>query len=123
MKLYNDRNKIIKLFEDKNIKPSDYPDNAKSEPEEFEESIAERRKMRRQKNLMKKNTVNEFNKLIVAKDKSINKDLIEKHFEIQSLVDMQKQLYKTKNTEENKKLVQLVDSRLSDLEKEIQKMS
>ena len=53
MKLCNGRNKIIKLFEDKNIKPSDFPHNAKSEPEEFEtkleESIAERTKMRRQK--------------------------------------------------------------------------
>ena len=56
MKLYNDRNKIIKLFEEQNIKLSDYPHNSKSEPEEFdkfepefEESIAERTKMRRQK--------------------------------------------------------------------------
>ena len=68
MKLYNGRKKIIELFEDKNIKPSDFPHNAKSgpeelEPEEFEleefepeefdpefgESIAERTKMRKQK--------------------------------------------------------------------------
>ena len=56
MKLYNVRNKIITLFEEQNIKPSDYPHNSKSEPEEFdkfepelEESIAEKTKMRRQK--------------------------------------------------------------------------
>ena len=46
MKLYNDSNKIIKLFEDKNIKLSDHPHNGKSEPEEFEpefeESIAKK---------------------------------------------------------------------------------
>ena len=68
MKLCNGRKKIIELFEDKNIKPSDFPHNAKSEPEEFEreefeleefepeefepefeESITERTKMRKQK--------------------------------------------------------------------------
>ena len=59
MNLFNDRNMVIKLFEDKSIKPSYYPYNAKieeleekseSESEsEFEESIAERTKMRRQK--------------------------------------------------------------------------
>ena len=37
MKLYNDRNKVIKLFEGKNFKLRDYSLNAKSEPEEFEE--------------------------------------------------------------------------------------
>ena len=46
---YNGRNKTIKLFENKNIKPSDYPHNAKFKPEEFEESIAERTKVRRRK--------------------------------------------------------------------------
>ena len=32
MNLYNDRNNIIKLFEDKNIEPNNFPYNAKSEP-------------------------------------------------------------------------------------------
>ena len=59
MNLYNGRNKIIKLFEDKNILPSKYPHTAKSEPNEydevqepeqkFDESIGERVKLRRQK--------------------------------------------------------------------------
>ena len=72
MNLCNGRSKIIKLFEDKNIVPSNFPHNAKSEqimesesesePEleqiselrfklnpKFEESIAERTKMRRRK--------------------------------------------------------------------------
>ena len=60
MQLYNYRNKTIRLFEDKNIKPSKYyAYNAKSEPEkydgakkseqEFDEGIGERVKLRRQK--------------------------------------------------------------------------
>ena len=92
VRLYDSRSKIIKLFENKNIKSSNYPHNAKSElilepkeyesekyePEEyeakeFEETVAGRTKLRRQKKSDKKNTVNEFNKQIVEKDKSINK--------------------------------------------------
>ena len=55
MHLHNDRNKIIKLFEDKYINPTDFPYNAETETEpeveyeseyepEFEESIEERTK-------------------------------------------------------------------------------
>ena len=33
MYVYNGRSKIIKLFEDKNIKPTNFPYNAKSELE------------------------------------------------------------------------------------------
>ena len=36
MKVYNCRKKIIRLFEDKNIKPSSFPVDAESEPEEYE---------------------------------------------------------------------------------------
>ena len=36
MNLYNDRNKIIKLFEHKNIMPSNYAQEAKYEPEEHD---------------------------------------------------------------------------------------
>ena len=58
MQLYNVRNKIIKLFEDKDISPSIHACDAKSEPKEyevkeseqkFEESIGERVKLKRQK--------------------------------------------------------------------------
>ena len=61
IKLYYGRSKIIGLFENKDIEPSDYPHNVKSgpeefepekydrveesEPEEFEESIEERIKV------------------------------------------------------------------------------
>ena len=45
MNQFKDKNMIIKLFEDKNIKPSDYPYNAKFEESEFEEHIAERTKL------------------------------------------------------------------------------
>ena len=59
MQLYNYRNKIIGLFENENIRPSNYALDAKFEPREydgvekseqkFDESIGERVKLRRQK--------------------------------------------------------------------------
>ena len=54
MNLYNGRNEIIKLFESKDINPSMYAYEAKSDRVEeseykFEESIGERVKLRRQK--------------------------------------------------------------------------
>ena len=65
MQLYNYRNKIIELFENKNIKPSIYAYDAKSELKEydvaenleqkFDESIGKRVKLRRQKPDDKKN--------------------------------------------------------------------
>ena len=131
MKLYDGKSKIIKLFEDKNIDPSNYPYNAKSEseailepkeyeledylpkgskleesePKEFEEIIAERTKLRRQKKSDEKYIANEFNKLIIEKDKSINKDLIEKHFGFQSLIDIQSNFVKLKIQKKIKKLI------------------
>ena len=52
IKLYDGKSKIIKLFEDKNIKPSNFPHNAKSKPEpkyepKFEETIADKIKRRK----------------------------------------------------------------------------
>ena len=54
MNLYNGRNKIIKLFESKDITPSMYAHDAKSDggeksEQKFDESIGERIKLRRQK--------------------------------------------------------------------------
>ena len=48
MGLCNDKNMIIKLFEDKNIKPSDYPYNAKSE--ELEKSQNQNQNQNQNKN-------------------------------------------------------------------------
>ena len=59
MNLYNYRNKIIKLFEDKNIMSSNYALDAESEPQKYDgvkeseqksvESIGERVKLKKTK--------------------------------------------------------------------------
>ena len=97
MNLYHGRNKIIKLFEDKNIIRSNYALDAKFEPEEsdgveeseqeFDETIGERRKMIRQKH-------DKLNKMIIEKDEIINRDLFKKYFLFHSLSDMQKNCLK-----------------------------
>ena len=50
MRLYSDRNKIIKLFEDKNIKPTNYSHDTKSEPENSEPGEFEKKYSRKNKN-------------------------------------------------------------------------
>ena len=62
MNLYNDRNKIIKLFEDKVISPSMHAYDAKSDrveesAQKFDEGIGERVNLGRQKS-------DELNKMI-----------------------------------------------------------
>ena len=74
MNLYDSRNKIIKLFEEGNIKSSNYAYNAKSEQgrydgiekseQKFDESVRKRVKLRRQKS-------DEMNKMFT--DKADNK--------------------------------------------------
>ena len=79
--------------------------------------------MRRQKKGDEKNTVNEFNKLIVEKDKIIYKQVSRRYFGFQILKDMQRELYKAKSTDKNKDLVTMIDSGLVDLENETEQMS
>ena len=76
MQLYDDRNKTIKLFENRHITPTMFVYNAKSEPEEhdgvekseqkFDESIGERVKFRRQKS-------DELYKVITDKIENVDK--------------------------------------------------
>ena len=88
MNLYNDRNKIIKLFEDKDIMPSNYALDEKFEPEEYDgveeprqkpDKKEERRKLRRQKS-------NELNRMITENDKIISKELFKKKNSISKFI-------------------------------------
>ena len=133
MKVYNGRNKIIKLFEDNIIKPSNYPHNAKFEPDEyyepeeydgvekskqkFEEGTGGKTRIRRQKNSDKKDIPNKFNELVTQKDETMNKYLFKGYFRFKSLIDMQGNLHKTKNTNRNRELAQLIDTKLANLKK------
>ena len=126
MNLYNDRNKIIKLFEDKDIMPSNYAIDAKFEPEEydrvkkseqkFSKGTGERTKSRRQKS-------NELDKIITENDKIISKELFKNYFfNFESLSDLKEKLRKTRNAQKNKELVREIQSELFDLKNEIEKM-
>ena len=66
-------------------------------------------------------TVNEFNKLIVEKGKSISKEFFKERF--QCLIDMQRELYKINSANTNKDLVNVIKSGLRDLKEEIKEMS
>ena len=82
----------------------------------FEESIAERTKLRRQKD-------KEFIENIENKSKTINYNLFKEYFKFESPTDLTKQLFKTKNENKNNDLVNVIKSELIDLKKEIEKAS
>ena len=67
----------------------------RSEPE-LEESIAERTKLKRQKNIY---TVGEFSKLIIEKEKSINMESFQKRLKVSSLSLILRILYNVEDKE------------------------
>ena len=87
----------------------------KSEPK-IEESIAERTKLRRQKD-------KEFIENIENKSKTINYNLFKDYFKFESPTALTEQLYKIKNKNKNDELVNVMKSGLIDLKDEIEKMS
>ena len=62
--------------------------------------------------------------LIKSKEREISNELVRKYFLVQNLRDLLKNVKKLKNNpEENKWLVNLIKSGLSDFKSEIEKMS
>ena len=123
MWLYDCRYKIIRLFKNKNIKPSMLAPDAKSDrveesKQKVEESIEEKVKLKRQK----ADAMSEFNEQIAKIDKTINKELLMHYFKYQNLIDMQEELYKAKNTERYKIQTDLIKDNLKKLKNDIKKM-
>ena len=87
----------------------------KSEPK-IEKSIAERTKLRRQKD-------KEFIKNIENKPKTINYNLFKDYLKLESPTDLTKQLFRVKNKNKNNELVNVIESGWIDLKNEIKKMS
>ena len=87
----------------------------KSEPK-IEESIAERIKLRREKD-------KEFIENIENKSKTINYKLFKDYFKFESPTALTEQLYKIKNKNKNNELVNVIKSGMIDLKNKINKMS
>ena len=82
----------------------------------FERSIAERTKLRRQKD-------KEFIKYIENESKSVNYDLFKIYFNFVTPIALAKQLYETKDENKNNDLVYVIKSGLRDLNDKIKRMS
>ena len=65
----------------------------------------------------------EFNELINKEETDINRELYQRHLNIQRPSKMLKIVYTTNDKKENNKLVDVMKSGLSDLKNEIEKMS
>ena len=64
-----------------------------------------------------------FNEWVSKKETSINRELFQKHFKFQRPSDMLKALYTTNDKKKNNDLVDVINSRLSDLRKKIEDLS
>ena len=94
----------------KNLRLSDYQYLSEEEQEEQEEQKP------------KKDDAIALNKRVINEETDINEELFKKHFNFQRPSDMLVHLNKTNDTEKNNKLVNLIDSGLKDLKKEVKKM-
>ena len=119
---YKGREKIIEGFKNK-IFPFNYD-------EAFEERLQRKKKHRKEEEERSIRNENghvdyeEFDRLIDIKKRDINDKLVKKHFQVNSLNDMQKELKGSKiNLEKNRIQVSMIKSRLKDLEEEIEDMS
>ena len=65
----------------------------------------------------------EFNELINKEETDINRELYQRHLNIQRPSKMLKIVYTTNDKKENNKLADVIKSGLSDLKNEIEKMS
>ena len=119
---YKGREKIIEGFKNK-IFPFNYD-------EAFEERLQRKKKHRKEeeeRSIRNENGLvdyEEIDRLIDIKKRDINDKLVKKHFQVNSLNDMQKELKGSKiNLEKNRIQVSMIKSRLKDLEEEIEDMS
>ena len=109
-KFYEGREKIIEGFKNRVFSfyyDRDHEEQMKYEKEEEEETIF---------------NVNKFNEWVNKQETSINTELFKKHFKIQRPSDMLKYLYQTNDRKKNHELVNMINSELKDLKKEIKKM-
>ena len=106
--LFNLREQIFKKLVNKRIIRSD----SDQSDTKYEESIAERTKLRRQEL-----------EIIKEKEQNINNDMFKKYFGYQSPINMYNFLSDTKNTEKHNTLVKLINSGSLDLKKDIRNAS
>ena len=129
---YKGREKIIEGFESK-VFPLYYDERHKHQMKaerEIEEEIEEKRRRRKEKKEKQEEQDKEpfdldyLIELIINREKlPINNELFKKHFNLENPIFMYKVLNETKDKEKNSKLVNIFNSGLEDLEKEIKKMS
>ena len=100
-------------------------DDYQYESEEEEEEKKQTSKIPDQKEPPKKpikDNASNFDEWVNGKETGINSEVFQKHFRYQRPSDMLKNSYKTSNKYKNNKLVNLINSGLNDLKKEIENM-
>ena len=96
----------------------DYQYESEEEKEEKEQQTSKKEPPKKPA----KDDVSNFNEWVNKKEANINNELFQRHFKFERPSDMLKLVYKTINKKKNSKLVNIIKSGLSDLEKEIENM-
>ena len=114
--MYDKRTIIINAFVNKHIYPGNvekdvYYESEESEPK-FQETIAERVKLKRQR----------FSE-IIRHEKDVNMELFQKYFNSPSPSQILRSLYNTNDKEKSKTFVDIIKTGLSDLKYENKKIS
>ena len=122
---YKGRKMIITAFQNGTFPlPTQYPsDTDNCKPDEMDSQEFQPSKKERPEKERPKYTVSEINKLTIGEKKNITDELFQKHFKQEKPVDMLKDVCKTKNTDENGELVNLINSGLIGLMDETEKVS
>ena len=110
-KFYEGREKIIEVFKNEVLPfyyDKDYEEQMKFEKEKEEEETIF--------------SVSKFDEWVNKQETSIKTELFTKHFKKQRPSDMLKYLYQTNDRKRNHELVNIINSGLKDLKKEIKKM-
>ena len=120
---YKGREKIIEGFKNR-VYPVYYGNRDKfsEDGDDDEDELEEQEEQEKQDK--KSFDLDDLIELIINREKlHINDELFQKHFELEKPILMHKALYETKDKEKKSKLLNIFNSRLKDLEKEIKEMS
>ena len=100
-------------------------DDYQYESEEEEEQEQSSKKLDKKEPAKKptKSDLKESNEWVNREETGVNHELFQKYFKFQRLSDMLKAAHTTNDKNQNKKLVQLIKSGLSDLKNKIENMS
>ena len=114
----NTKNKNVFYYEKLRLTDDYQYESEEKEREEREQQTSKKEPLKKPT----KDDVSNLNEWINEKERGINSDIFQTHFQFQRSSDMLKSLYRKNDKKTNSKLVNMVKNGLSDLKNEIENM-